>query len=145
MLYQIYVCVSEDSPGIIIFQLKYLNIEQVDPQIRGDIVKIIGTLIYLISGYYVRPSEFHFPRNLQFRKDLNRYIKYINSKALEGKIHHIPMKLHKCGLNDIPLFTKMIKNWEINGYKLVISLQYEKKRRKKKKTNMKPGFPTPQT
>lgn len=121
---QVYKCASEDSPAVII-QLEYLNIEQIDPQIRRDDVKIIGTLIYLISGYDVRLGEYHFPANPQFRKDLIRYIKFINPKVIEGEIHHIPMKLYNHGLKDIPLFTKIIKNGETNGYKLVTSLQYE--------------------
>ncbi|KAK5781741.1 hypothetical protein RI543_000927 [Arxiozyma heterogenica] len=119
---QVYKCAPADSPTTII-QLEYLNIEQVDPQVRRDDVKIIGTLIYLISGYDVRLGEYYFPANPQFRKDLIRYIKFINPKLIDGQIHHIPMKLYNHGLNDIPLFTNMIKNGETYGYKLVTSLQ----------------------
>lgn len=123
---QVYKCAPADSPTTII-QLEYLNIEQIDPQVRRDDVKIIGTLIYLISGYDVRLGEYHFPANPQFRKDLIRYIKFINSKVIDGQLHHIPMKLYNHGLEDIPLFTKMIKNGETSGYKLVTSLQYKQK------------------
>lgn len=121
---QVYKCASPNSPATVL-QLEYLNIEQIEPKVRRDDVKMIGTLIYLISGYEVKIGDYHFPANPQFRKDLIRYIKFINPKLIEGEIHHIPTKLYHHGLADIPMFTEMIKHGKNNGYKLVTSLNDE--------------------
>lgn len=121
---QVYQCASANSSATVL-QMEYLNIEQIEPTARRDDVKIIGTLIYLISGYEVKIGDYHFPANPRFRKDLIRYIKFINPKLIDGEIHHIPTRLYRNGLADIPIFTEMLKHGKISGNKLVTSLEDE--------------------
>lgn len=119
---QVYKCTSKEAPATII-QLEYLNIEQITPEERRDNVKIIGTLIYLVSGYKVKVGSYKFPANPQYRKDIIKFIKFINPKIINGEIHHIPIKLYDQGLEDIPKMMEKVKEGHNNGEKLVTVLK----------------------
>lgn len=119
---QVYRCACEDEPATIV-QLEYLNIEQIPTEERKENVKIIGTLIYLLSGYKVKIGSYKFPANPQYRKDLIKFIKFINPKVIDGEIHHIPIKLYDQGLKDIPEMMGKVKEGHNNGEKLVTVLK----------------------
>ncbi|CCK72035.1 zinc-binding alcohol dehydrogenase family protein KNAG_0I02490 [Huiozyma naganishii CBS 8797] len=119
---QVYRCASRDKPATVV-QLEFLNIEQIHPEDRRDDVKIIGTLIYLSAGWDVPIGPYHFPPNPQYRKEMISFVKFIDEKVKSGEIHHIPVKINRNGLEDIPALMEQIKQGKNSGEKFVTVLE----------------------
>lgn len=50
------------------------------------------------------------PANPEYKTAGIKFIKFINAKINDGEIHHIPVKIYKNGLDDIPQLLDDIKH-----------------------------------
>lgn len=119
---QVYKCSSDTHP-VTLMQLVFLTIDDIKPEDRKENVTIIGTMIYSLTGLEVIMGEYHFPANPQYRRDAVSFIRFISPKVASGEILHMPVKVYKNGLLDIPEITDIIRKGKTAGNKLVTVLQ----------------------
>ena len=117
---QVYKCASHDAPATVL-QLVTYSIKDIKEEDRRENVKITGTLLYVAAGHDVPFGSFTIPKDLVYREDTRKFIKFINPKLLAGDIHHIPVKIYK-GLESAIQITDDIKNDRNSGTKLVAVL-----------------------
>lgn len=120
---QVYKCSADDVP-VTLMQLVFLNLDNIKPEDRKDNVKIIGTVVYLSTGLGVQMGEsYHFPANPIYRRDIINFVKFIEPHIAAGEIQHMPVKIFRNGLDDIPEITDLIRKGKTSGEKFVTVLQ----------------------
>ena len=113
---------AADKLDATIIELTNLNVENVKEEYRRQNVTIAKTSLYAIGGHEVPFGKFTFPADLECKKAAIRLVKFLNPKIKEGEIHHIPVKVYKKGLYDVPQLLDDIRNNKNSGKKLVAVL-----------------------
>ncbi|EDO16248.1 hypothetical protein Kpol_505p25 [Vanderwaltozyma polyspora DSM 70294] len=117
-LNQIYQCAA-DKEEATVMQLVTMDIETVEESLRRDNVKVTGTMLYLAAGKEVPFGTITMPANPGYRKAAVDFVNFINPKINDGEIRHIPVKVFKNGLEDIPTMLEDIKEGKNSGEKYV--------------------------
>lgn len=115
---QTYKCASETEEATVL-QLVIFTIKDIKEEDRRENKKITGTLLYKAGGKPVPFGNFTLPADADYRKATHDVIAYLNPKLDRGDIHHIPVKVHQNGLDDIPQLLDDIMNNRNSGEKLV--------------------------
>ncbi|CCC71119.1 hypothetical protein NCAS_0G02320 [Naumovozyma castellii] len=118
---QTYKCAAEKLPSTVL-QLTILSEKDIKEEDRRSNVKITGTLLYLSGGHDVPFGSMTLPASQEYREATIKAVKFVTPKILNGEIHHIPIKIYKNGLRDVPQLTDDIKNNRNSGEKLVATL-----------------------
>ncbi|EIW07958.1 Zinc-binding oxidoreductase alcohol dehydrogenase [Saccharomyces cerevisiae] len=119
---QVYKCAADDLDATVV-QLTVLTEKDIKEEDRRQNVSIEGTLLYLIGGNDVPFGTFTLPADPEYKEAAIKFIKFINPKINDGEIHHIPVKVYKNGLDDIPQLLDDIKHGRNSGEKLVAVLK----------------------
>ncbi|CAI4035977.1 hypothetical protein SMKI_14G1880 [Saccharomyces mikatae IFO 1815] len=119
---QVYKCAADDLDATII-QLTTLTEKNIKEEDRKQNVSIEGTLLYLIGGNDVPFGTFTLPADPQYKAAAIKFIEFINPKINDGEIYHIPVKVYKNGLEDVPQLLDDIKHGRNSGEKLVAVLK----------------------
>lgn len=118
---QVYKCAADDIP-VTLMQLVFLSVENIKPEDRRENIKIIGTLIYLVTGSEVPIGEYNFPANPVYRRDVACFVNFIAPKIQEGSIYNIPVRIHRDGLEGTPYLIDKLRKGQVKGEKLVTVL-----------------------
>ena len=121
-LNQTYKCAADNLPATVL-QLITMTKDDIKEEDRRDDVDVIGTIIYMAYGKPVPFGPVTFPASESYRKAAIDAVKFINPKILNGEIHHIPIKIYKNGLKDVPQLTDDIRHNRNSGEKLVAAMQ----------------------
>lgn len=119
---QVYKCAADDLDATVV-QLTVLTEKDIKEEDRRQNVSIEGTVVYLIGGNDVPFGTFTLPADPEYKEAAIKFIKFINPKINDGEIHHIPVKVYKNGLDDIPQLLDDIKHGRNSGEKLVAVLK----------------------
>ncbi|CAI4065173.1 hypothetical protein N7582_002883 [Saccharomyces uvarum] len=120
-LQQVYRCAADELDATII-ELTGLTVENVKEEYRRQNVTIAKTSLYAIGGHEVPFGKFTIPADPECKRAAIRLVKFLNPKIKDGEIHHIPVKIYKKGLYDIPQLLDDIRNNKNYGKKLVAVL-----------------------
>ncbi|CCF60311.1 hypothetical protein KAFR_0J02470 [Kazachstania africana CBS 2517] len=118
---QVYKCACDDLPATVM-QLVFLNIEHIKPEDRRENVKIIGTIVYLVTGTPITMGPYNFPANPRYRKDIIRFVKFIIPRIVEGDIQHMPVTISNNGLEDVPELIDLVRKGKASNEKFVTIL-----------------------
>ncbi|KAL3232462.1 hypothetical protein RNJ44_04378 [Nakaseomyces bracarensis] len=118
---QVYKVASDDKPARIL-HLTTLSIDNIPVSERRENKKIETSLLYLAGGYDVPFGPVTIPADLEYRKHAIEFMKFINPYVNAGEIEHIPVKVHKGGLNDVSQMVDDIRKGRNSGQKLVAIL-----------------------
>lgn len=114
-------CASLKEQSLIVQLTNFFDVEALLGT-RRDNVKIEGTLVYLITGREVSYGTTKFSKNLKYRETAIDFINFITPKIVKGELHHIPAKIFKNGLREIPQILDDICKGTYSGIKLVATL-----------------------
>ncbi|CAI4051585.1 hypothetical protein SUVZ_14G1890 [Saccharomyces uvarum] len=120
-LQQVYQCAADELDATVI-ELTSLADKDVKKEIRKQNISIDGTLLYFVFGNDIQFGNVTLPADPEYKTAGIKFIKFINSKINDGEIHHIPVKIYKNGLDDIPQLLDDIKHGRNSGEKLVAVL-----------------------
>ena len=120
-LQQVYKCAADKQDATIV-ELKNLTEENVKKENRRQNVTIDIIRLYSIGGHEVPFGNITLPADSEARKAAIKFIKFINPKINDGKIRHIPVRVYKNGLYDVPHILEDIKYGKNSGEKLVAVL-----------------------
>lgn len=120
-LQQVYRCAADELDATII-ELNTLTVKNVKEEYRRQNVTISKTSLYAVGGHVVPFGKFTFPADLECKRAAIGLVKLLNPKIKDGEIHHIPVKIYKKGLYDIPQLLDDIRNNKNYGKKLVAVL-----------------------
>ncbi|CAI4553777.1 CCQ_1a_G0027270.mRNA.1.CDS.1 [Saccharomyces cerevisiae] len=120
-LQQVYKCAADKQDATIV-ELKNLTEENVKKENRRQNVTIDIIRLYSIGGHEVPFGNITLPADSEARKAAIKFIKFINPKINDGQIRHIPVRVYKNGLCDVPHILKDIKYGKNSGEKLVAVL-----------------------
>lgn len=120
-LQQVYQCAADELDATVI-ELTSLTDKNVKEENRRQNVSVDGTMLYLIAGNDVPFGNVTLPADPQYKTAGIKFIKFINAKVNDGEIHHIPVKVYKKGLDDIPQLLDDIRQGKNSGEKLVAVL-----------------------
>ncbi|EHN02288.1 YCR102C-like protein [Saccharomyces cerevisiae x Saccharomyces kudriavzevii VIN7] len=120
-LQQVYKCAADKLDATIV-ELTNLGEENVEKENRRLNVTIDKTRLYAIGGHEIPFGGVVFPADPEARTAAIKFVKFINPRINDGKIHHIPVKIYKNGLYDIPHIIEDIKKGKNSGEKLVAVL-----------------------
>ena len=116
-----YRCAADELDATII-ELNTLTVKNVKEEYRRQNVTISKTSLYAVGGHVVPFGKFTFPADLECKRAAIGLVKLLNPKIKDGEIHHIPVKIYKKGLYDIPQLLDDIRNNKNYGKKLVAVL-----------------------
>ncbi|PTN14442.1 hypothetical protein C4S56_4072 [Saccharomyces cerevisiae] len=105
-----------------VVELTNLTEENVKKENRRQNVTIDRTRLYSIGGHEVPFGGITFPADPEARRAATEFVKFINPKISDGQIHHIPARVYKNGLYDVPRILEDIKIGKNSGEKLVAVL-----------------------
>nr|CAI6578702.1 BAF_HP1_G0027840.mRNA.1.CDS.1 [Saccharomyces cerevisiae] len=105
-----------------VVELTNLTEENVKKENRRQNVTIDIIRLYSIGGHEVPFGNITLPADSEARKAAIKFIKFINPKINDGKIRHIPVRVYKNGLYDVPHILEDIKYGKNSGEKLVAVL-----------------------
>lgn len=118
---QTYRCAAENLPATLL-HLTSLSASDIDAKYRRDNIKITNTMLYMAEGEDIPFGKITLPACPEYREATIKAIKFVNPKILNGEIHHIPIKIYKNGLKDLPQLTEDIKHGVNSGEKLVATI-----------------------
>ncbi|CAI4309924.1 AGA_1a_G0006420.mRNA.1.CDS.1 [Saccharomyces cerevisiae] len=117
-LQQVYKCAADKQDATVV-ELTNLTEENVKKENRRQNVTIDRTRLYSIGGHEVPFGGITFPADPEARRAATEFVKFINPKISDGQIHHIPARVYKNGLYDVPRILEDIKIGKNSGEKLV--------------------------
>lgn len=120
-LQQVYKCAADKQDATVV-ELTNLTEENVKKENRRQNVTIDRTRLYSIGGHEVPFGGITFPADPEARRAATEFVKFINPKISDGQIHHIPARVYKNGLYDVPRILEDIKIGKNSGEKLVAVL-----------------------
>nr|CAI6683181.1 ASN_HP1_G0038460.mRNA.1.CDS.1 [Saccharomyces cerevisiae] len=120
-LQQVYKCAADKQDATVV-ELTNLTEENVKKENRRQNVTIDRTRLYSIGGHEVPFGGITFPADSEARRAATEFVKFINPKISDGQIHHIPARVYKNGLYDVPRILEDIKIGKNSGEKLVAVL-----------------------
>ncbi|CAI4640657.1 AHG_G0039020.mRNA.1.CDS.1 [Saccharomyces cerevisiae] len=120
-LQQVYKCAADKQDATVV-ELTNLTEENVKKENRRQNVTIDRTRLYSIGGHEVPFGGITFPADPEARRAATEFVKFINPKISDGQIHHIPSRVYKNGLYDVPRILEDIKIGKNSGEKLVAVL-----------------------
>ncbi|CAI4612522.1 CEQ_1a_G0038600.mRNA.1.CDS.1 [Saccharomyces cerevisiae] len=120
-LQQVYKCAADKQDATVV-ELTNLTEENVKKENRRQNVTIDRTRLYSIGGHEVPFGGITFPADPEARRAVTEFVKFINPKISDGQIHHIPARVYKNGLYDVPHILEDIKIGKNSGEKLVAVL-----------------------
>ncbi|CAI4382316.1 BAG_1a_G0025270.mRNA.1.CDS.1 [Saccharomyces cerevisiae] len=120
-LQQVYKCAADKQDATVV-ELTNLTEENVKKENRRQNVTIDRTRLYSIGGHEVPFGGITFPADPKARRAATEFVKFINPKISDGQIHHIPARVYKNGLSDVPHMLEDIKHGKNSGEKLVAVL-----------------------
>ncbi|KAJ1539291.1 uncharacterized protein FZC26_25719g585 [Saccharomyces cerevisiae] len=120
-LQQVYKCAADKQDATVV-ELTNLTEENVKKENRRQNVTIDRTRLYSIGGHEVPFGGITFPADPEARRAATEFVKFINPKISDGQIHHIPARVYKNGLYDVPHILEDIKIGKNSGEKLVAVL-----------------------
>ncbi|SCU80290.1 LAMI_0B01574g1_1 [Lachancea mirantina] len=118
---QVYKVAASTKPARLV-QLMTMSEENIPKADRRSNVTIDGTILYLATGHEVPLGPVTLPASPEYRETIINFLKFIRPKLVSGEIHHIPIKVYKNGLEDVPEVLEAIKMGKNSGEKLVIAL-----------------------
>ncbi|CAI4058911.1 hypothetical protein SUVZ_04G0010 [Saccharomyces uvarum] len=114
--------IAADKLDATVIELNTLTVEDVKEEYRRQNVTISKTSLYAVGGHKVPFGKFTFLADLECKRAAIRFVEFISPKVDDGEIHHIPVKVYKKGLYDIPQVLDDIRNNKNYGKKLVAVL-----------------------
>lgn len=102
-----------------VLQLTTMSEELISKEDRSPNVTVDGTLLYWATGLEVPFGPHLFPANPAYRKSIIEFAKFIESKIIDGQIHHIPIHVFDKGLEGVPGLLEDLEHEKNHGDKYV--------------------------